>query len=319
MVVIRHLFSDYFQFDVITNVKRIETFPIIFPAVTICTRHSINFTSSIKDSITSVSFGGKELNISEDLEYFKILYEGNMGDCMRFNGFRKNKDFKVTNSETDKFLVEFAKIDLITFVSFNNYENSFINTTQNFIQLIHDITGIHYEMKISEKEKQLGEPYNKCNFYPYTHKNCIEKCINAEIIKKYNCSILGYYNLDTLKGCYSFLSTDTSFLTQELTLFNEFHSYCFNRCPLKNCETTRFDLAILKSKGLIGLQQFHSFKVIDNNPLEIIQIPKGSGYSLVSNIGGTFGVFLGISFLSFFEIIELIIEFFFIIFITKNN
>lgn len=89
---------------------------------------------------------------------------------------------------------------------------------------------------------------------------------------------------------------------------------------VKNCETTRFDMTILKSSGFIGSKvQFHSFKVIDNDPLEVIQIPKESGYSIVTNIGGTFGVSLGISFLGFFEIIELIIELFFIIFITKIN
>lgn len=56
----------------------------------------------------------------------------------------------------------------ITFVSFNNYEKSFTNATYILLQLIYEITGIHYEIKISEKEKHLGEPYNKCDFYPYT-------------------------------------------------------------------------------------------------------------------------------------------------------
>ena len=40
---------------------------------------------------------------------------------------------------------------------------------------------------------------------------------------------------------------------------------------------------------------------------------------LISNVGGTFGLFIGISFLSFAEIIELIFQIIFILFEKKNN
>jgi hypothetical protein len=45
----------------------------------------------------------------------------------------------------------------------------------------------------------------------------------------------------------------------------------------------------------------------------IDQIGKMNGFDLISNIGGNLGLFIGISFLSFAELIELFIEIIYII------
>ena len=50
----------------------------------------------------------------------------------------------------------------------------------------------------------------------------------------------------------------------------------------------------------------------------INQQPKVEVFDLVSSVGGTLGLFLGISFLSFVEIIELLIEIAFIFFKAKK-
>ena len=48
------------------------------------------------------------------------------------------------------------------------------------------------------------------------------------------------------------------------------------------------------------------------------EIPKTKPYDLVSNFGGTLGLFVGVSFISFVEIFEIIIEILFLIF-KKNK
>jgi hypothetical protein len=45
----------------------------------------------------------------------------------------------------------------------------------------------------------------------------------------------------------------------------------------------------------------------------ISQIPKEKGFDFLSNIGGILGLFVGVSFVTLFEISELIIEFLFIV------
>ncbi len=53
--------------------------------------------------------------------------------------------------------------------------------------------------------------------------------------------------------------------------------------------------------------------------ISIRQIPKTKPFDLISNIGGIFGLFIGVSFVSLFEISELIIEGIFIFFERKKR
>ena len=57
----------------------------------------------------------------------------------------------------------------------------------------------------------------------------------------------------------------------------------------------------------------------DKEEVEIRQLLKTKGPELISNIGGTMGLFLGISLLSFIEIIEFIFEIIFEIFHKKSG
>jgi hypothetical protein len=51
----------------------------------------------------------------------------------------------------------------------------------------------------------------------------------------------------------------------------------------------------------------------------IDQIAQMNGFDLISNIGGNLGLFIGISFLSFAELIELLVEILCIILGKKGN
>ncbi len=51
----------------------------------------------------------------------------------------------------------------------------------------------------------------------------------------------------------------------------------------------------------------------------IDQIPKMNSFDFISNLGGNFGLFIGISFLSFAEFIELFIEIILIFFKRDNS
>ena len=48
----------------------------------------------------------------------------------------------------------------------------------------------------------------------------------------------------------------------------------------------------------------------DLDYIEISQTPKMSGYSLINEIGGALGLFVGITFLSIFELLEYLFEIF---------
>jgi hypothetical protein len=69
------------------------------------------------------------------------------------------------------------------------------------------------------------------------------------------------------------------------------------------------------SKNLATISVFYN----DLEYTRISQLPKMDFFDLISNIGGNLGLFIGISFLSFAEIIELFIETFYILFEKNRN
>ena len=117
-------------------------------------------------------------------------------------------------------------------------------------------------------------------------------------------------------------------------------------CPLE-CDSVRYDVSISFSKIILeGYKNYlkendllsflnPKFKLLTENDSKnlaainifyndleytrISQLPKMDFFDLISNIGGNLGLFIGISFLSFAEIIELFIETFYILFEKNRN
>ncbi len=94
---------------------------------------------------------------------------------------------------------------------------------------------------------------------------------------------------------------------------------CKEYCPLE-CETISYsvnfnilsDFTTFNETTLVVY--FESLKYTS-----ISQLPKAKELDLISSIGGIFGLFIGVSFVTLFEIAELFIEFLFIFFERKNN
>jgi len=84
---------------------------------------------------------------------------------------------------------------------------------------------------------------------------------------------------------------------------------CEEQCP-KECSTTKFDVLLNNLErrsnfnGIVELKVFY----LDLSYTEIKQTAKMSGYSLLNEIGGALGLFVGITFLSLFEFLEFLFE-----------
>ncbi len=52
---------------------------------------------------------------------------------------------------------------------------------------------------------------------------------------------------------------------------------------------------------------------------KLSEMPKIEPFDLISNIGGILGLFIGCSFVSLFELVEIFLEVYFILFSNKNN
>ena len=184
------------------------------------------------------------------------------------------------------------------------------------------------------------------NSYKYTQNNCYNLCLSQYLITK--CNIL--FSLD-----YTWFLFQTQYKTYSKCIdekkddFFELNvtDFCGPQCPLE-CDSIQYNIdqeflkfpsksyanelitsSKLKSlfpenytityndlkETLISIHIFYndlSFMIISEDA-KILPV------DLVSTIGGLFGLFIGISFLSFGELFELLFEIIFIMFDTKNS
>ena len=174
----------------------------------------------------------------------------------------------------------------------------------------------------------------------YRQKDCFDLCQASYLINKCNNSI----PLDTVKTLYSIY---TSNLTDCFDYYwadffkQDINEFCLPFCPLE-CQTISYDISmtfsefpnpeyakvLMQNPKIISKyppnhnityeelkQSVLSVTIYyeDNTYTEITQVAKTGITDLISSMGGLLGLFIGISFLSFGEIIEIIFEVIFIL------
>ena len=202
----------------------------------------------------------------------------------------------------------FFKIDLnkvkfssaTVFLS-GNYDN--ILDFSQFVTSFFNVEGFYLIENRKEIELKLEEPYNPCkNKSDITcrQSNCLAQRRNRIFATRYNC---------TLRNFYSILGY--SFCNERDSKSLEFESDCGNECS-KECSTTKFNVLLLNPDIGSNFNNTVEFSVyyLDLRYTEIRQTPKMSGYSLLNEIGGALGLFVGITFLSLFEFLEYLFEIF---------
>ena len=335
LYIIAKSIKDYYNYDVITNIKRMTPSYVTYPAITICFyneftkiyyinglpfKSEISHNISIQNFLEFGLFKNKELNTSE-LDFFQNT--NGLNSCVRFNGNRDNKArLEIVNNTSERLDFKFSTI-ISKIVSRNeqvkyklSYDyfdlyigDNYLNSYMNFIPLSLMTKHIHsFHIVKSETEKKLGKPYNDCDESlnkTYRQMNCIEQCINRNIKDEYNCSIPSYYKIEGLGECHN----------QTKILIKEFYKTCEYECP-KECESYQFRVEVLSSSSN-ELDLYFYFS--DLSYLEITQIPKINEYSLIASIGGSLGLFVGIRFLSLVEVVEYIIDLIYVIFIERSH
>ena len=167
---------------------------------------------------------------------------------------------------------------------------------------------------------------------PYRQHDCFELCLQRMIIKKCGCYFLQYPKLFNSKPCLNF-----SLITcarQEYKLQSEIglKKKCSLSCPLE-CDSVLYDystsvldfpsVAYYKTlKGEFEQRNGYepSFEEMKQGSYalsiyypqleytEISELVKTNVFDLFSNVGGTLGLFLGLSILSFIEVVEILVE-----------
>ena len=198
--------------------------------------------------------------------------------------------------------------------------------------------------------EKLGMPYNDCikqkeynfnayhksdlflqyfiqNNKSYSQKDCLDLCIEQVIITKCNCysQLLG-----SLQQCNKTDCVDDfiiKYATQRLQFPDNCLDQCKPECDLNSLKIEHNHISLVSDefKSVYNITKNDTDKIVSINVFYsdfkftiIKQIPKMSLIDLISNLGGLLGLFVGISFLTFIEIIQICFEMIFHIFSNRK-
>ena len=290
--------KGYLQYDVFTQTKRIQANSSLMPSISFCFRDSEtkNVTALFSRAEFSTENGPTHKLIGDRFESF--------GDCIRFNHFTNKSDNRIftANMLSDRLYfrvhLKFRIVDV--FVS-DNYDN--VLDYSKYASNSFNVKGSYFYNFEKILEFKLEEPYNRCqniSDVTYRQTNCLVQCKNIKFTEKYNCTLRNFYSIP-----------GSNFCTEGIAASLEFDADCERKCP-KECSLTKFDALVNNPYVSVNFSDFLEFRFhyLDLSYIEISETPKMSGYSLLNEIGGALGLFVGVTFLSFLESIEFFVEIF---------
>ncbi len=339
--------QSYFDYEVITNIKVIRELTPQFPAISFCvnfTQRSNSTISDLKEFIINCTFEQNPFN-STDFEIYKDPFQST---CFRFNSGKnaynqttpikisKQKGIRLSGLDVSFNTSKLGIIDMygaIITAFVNNASDLFLPIRPYYIHqdnLQIQIKGVN-SIKIDRDFIQnLPEPHNQCVtkektanfshfFFHFIQKNitylqddCIDLCIFERIEEACNCTkSFGKYS-ECFRTSFECIQSKASSYQKKIEIPLECYSYCPKECESINIKTSQTYLG-----PVYGSDESSSFKqdlvrVYAYYPrLEytlINQIAKMNSFDLVSSVGGTLGLFIGFSFFTLVEIIEIISE-----------
>ena len=315
--------ADYLNYDVIT-VTELKP-EVIFPAVTLCRKSPI-LLSMVSDCQFKTTIDCKSM-----LDSITIKNNNKQAvNCIRFNAFKadnKSELRKVNGIGITNGLLLRIENKLLPLEQMEVYvEDNYLNDYSESIPVIAEPMFTSEIQILKDLVVNLPNPYNDCKEIDdpsYRRLNCLDSCTQKEVNSKYNCSIQSFYENKNLARC-----TNTN-------LTNLFLKDCSAMCP-QECNITSYTLfnskltrIIFSDKNKINIASplskpvyilipeqstEYELKIFYNdlNHIELTQVPKTSLSDIVSNVGGTTGLFLGASFMTFIELFGFIFEFIFL-------
>ena len=330
-------FISYFCFEVVTSIKVFKEIPTEFPAITFFILRNKKVNISLSDLIVECKFNSIRCNFSRDIRINKDKF-GFISYTLKsqptYLGGSKHSlimGLNLSNISFDKT----TTLDGLRVIIHNktNDPNYYRGISQNGFNLA---LGFNYEISVNRIfTYKLGLPYNNClkdvksidsfdsdlyrymiksTNYSYRQTDCLNYCAGRELYNYLNMtnkidrweSIVAEYPKygETMRMVYLGM------------LKKGIYASCSD-CP-EECDSIQYEIThsftkFLTQNEIFKNQQIENFvyftvyyeslqyKVID-------QIAQMNVFDLISNIGGNLGLFIGISFLSFAELIELLVE-----------
>jgi hypothetical protein len=144
----------------------------------------------------------------------------------------------------------------------------------------------------------------------YQRKDCFDLCVEEVIKRECNCKIK---SLDRFADCWNdpfilkcVFKMHNDFYLKKTAFPNECYSLCPSECDLINYRTYQQYLG-MERDGMNRINVYVYFPKLEYTLIN--QIPKANSFDLISSVGGTLSLFIGISFFTLIELIEIMLEF----------
>ena len=282
--------------------------------------------------------------------FFEIIKYKDVGNCFRFNSGKNMKNetipflYSTIGGRDDYFEIVFEKNFGLRLFFHDFYlppKIEFYNTHEPLALLSSDT--ISYIMIDKLSESKLQFPYNDCykdvsEFdlnktlidyikslnQRYTQVNCLKLCFELDYIEKNPCNCSNTTLGTVWSDCFVGLEKhDENLCTMKYKrnfTKNSVVENCAKYCPLE-CDSTIYTYSMSTGQPANESTTTTTFRVFYNSlkVATISQKPKTQLFDLVSNIGGIFGLFIGLSFVSLFEIGEIFIEILISIFLRNDR
>ena len=349
-----YIFSDiaqYLNYEVVSLVKYQYEQPTEFPTVTFCSYSKKYFDNkNISQLIisTHLNYDFSLINSLED--DFESFLSESYGKCFRFNSGKnlKGNPIPIKNSTLggydDSFRLEIkAPTGLIVWIhnrtapprveNYNKFSHIpiFVSPEIRSFLVIDKILNFKLDMPFNkcfknvttefDKNKTIIDYLNSMN-ETYSQIKCFELCFELKYIESNMCNCKNTKLGSVWIDCW--LRNEESNKTS-CTITNRFgfhkenlEEICSEYCPLE-CDSVSFTVGVNNLKVLNDVKNETVLLFAFYRSLQftwITEQPKMKLEDLISNVGGYLGLFVGLSFVSLFEVAELIVE---LVFMCKNS
>jgi hypothetical protein len=338
--------QTYHNYEVVTNIRVISEQSLPFPAISFCMIFNRSPSPSVNDMLNVIQYCSFDYNecSSGDFEIFHFPSPFNE-TCFRFNSGKNasNQSTLIRNSikkGIDSGLKVLFNTSLLE--SLNEFDSKIGSYVNNASLLFLPIRPYYYHqdnhnmlikggnlIKI-EKEfiQKLSEPYNHCvkkkingfisdlfqyfiqNNITYLQSDCIDLCIWEKMKQKCNCTYgVGQYSECFRTSFDCIINISSKYRLKKLDIPLECKNECPQECEFNNYKTYQSYVGPFKSSDILNANQIGvNFYYEKLEYILIDQIAKMNQFDLVSSVGGTLGLFLGFSFFTLVEIIEILFE-----------
>jgi hypothetical protein len=332
--------NDYYQYTVITKIEYVNEYPITLPAVTVClfSLLTLSTNATLDDVLYNCSISGSVCDAKEFYSFKTRSSENDMMTCYVLNAGRnstghssKIESTRSTNPNSGLLFELYLPKDHSIYYYIND---AYVEPTPSEIVkylLPGRISNILLEKTV---ETKLEYPFNNCWERINLPDTPLVKQLYAANItyRQVNCFDLCLHNFIKIYTLKHELSENEARLKEEVKNYDKVKN-CNHLCPLE-CENTQYKI----SESMFTLSDFSNIKEysLKNIPFiqkklnitvnsteefnknnlqlfvtfdslkytKISQTPKTTLSALVSNLGGSTGLFLDLSFMSACRAIE---------------